>query len=148
MGKAEANFREAFERLTTNCPKVLPRGARVSQNNVAREAGVSPTALRKERYPDLCKQIYAWELANRKDQETAGEDLAVGKKKRRRSPQQINKDMKRQRDAALSRLVLAETSIVNMLNEIEQLKARMKDAGLLADVIPLGRVYVPRGRAK
>lgn len=44
---AEANFREAVERLKVDAGKLLPMGTPVSQNNVAKEAGCDPTALKK-----------------------------------------------------------------------------------------------------
>ena len=57
---AQANFREAFERLKASAPKILPPGTPVSQNNVAKEAGCDPTALKKQRYPDLVAEIQAY----------------------------------------------------------------------------------------
>ena len=45
MSKAELQFYEAFIRLKNNKPNILPKGTKVSQNNVAKEAGVDPSAL-------------------------------------------------------------------------------------------------------
>ena len=60
MSKAERAFREAFERLKGGLPEVLPHGARVSQNNVAKEAGRDPSALKKDRFPELVRDIQEW----------------------------------------------------------------------------------------
>lgn len=57
MSKAEGLFRAAYERLKVNEPTNLPKGALVTQNNVAKEAGKHPTALKKERYPALVREI-------------------------------------------------------------------------------------------
>ena len=54
---AEQRFREAFKRLKNGCPQLLPVGALVSQNNVAQEAGCTPSALRRERFPTLVAEI-------------------------------------------------------------------------------------------
>jgi hypothetical protein len=57
---AEQRFRAAFDRLKDDKPQILPRGTPVSQNNVAKEAGTDPTALRKKRFPALIREIQAW----------------------------------------------------------------------------------------
>ena len=57
---AEACFRAAFERLKSNQPVRLNRGAKLTQNNVAREAGRDPSALKKDRYPMLIIEIQSW----------------------------------------------------------------------------------------
>ena len=59
MGKAELDFSAAFERLKYGNTLILPPGSPVSQNNVAREAGRDPSALRKSRYPRLCTKSIA-----------------------------------------------------------------------------------------
>ena len=60
VSKAEIRFLEAFERLKSNNPEILPKGTPVTQNNVAKEAGVNPSALRSSRYPELAQQIQNW----------------------------------------------------------------------------------------
>ena len=57
MSKAEALFREAFERLKANNPINVQVGTKISQNNVAKEAGKHPTALKKDRFPVLFLEI-------------------------------------------------------------------------------------------
>jgi len=46
VSKAETALREALERLKKNRPQTLRKGSTVSQNNVAKEAGCDPSALR------------------------------------------------------------------------------------------------------
>lgn len=62
--KALREFSEAFERLKRNEPRRLVPGARVSQNNVSREAGKDAAALKKALYPDLVRSIQDWVDAN------------------------------------------------------------------------------------
>jgi hypothetical protein len=57
MSKAEDIFRQAYERLKSNTPINLPKGTRVTQSNVAKEAGKHPTALKKDRFPVLVLKI-------------------------------------------------------------------------------------------
>lgn len=57
---AEIQFQKAFERLQAGDTCVLPAGSLVTQNNVAREAGRDPSALRKSRYPNLIREIQDW----------------------------------------------------------------------------------------
>lgn len=57
---AEQRFRLAFERLKANTPKLVEFGTLVTQNNVAREAGCDPSALRKARFPALIREIQAY----------------------------------------------------------------------------------------
>ena len=58
--RALREFSEAFERLKRGEPRRLVKGARVSQNNVSREAGKDAAALRKSLYPDLVRSIQDW----------------------------------------------------------------------------------------
>ncbi len=61
---AEANLREALECLKVGAQAVLPAGVPVSQNNVAREAGCNPSALRKSRFPSLVAEIQIYRAAH------------------------------------------------------------------------------------
>ena len=60
MGRAEAKIRESFERLKAGKTLHVPAGTRMSQNAVAKEAGVIPSALRPGRFPALCREISEW----------------------------------------------------------------------------------------
>lgn len=57
MNKAESTFRAAFERLKAETPINVPKGTKISQNNIAKEAGKHPTALKKDRFPMLVLEI-------------------------------------------------------------------------------------------
>ena len=60
ISKAELKFRDAFERLKQDKPDILAKGTPLSQNNVAKEAGVDPSALRRTRFPELVSEIQDW----------------------------------------------------------------------------------------
>lgn len=113
---AEQRFRAAFIRLKENIPQVLPKGAQVSQNNVAKEAGADPSALRKVRYPALIREIQAYvELSD------AREAKAKIRRERRQENRQTLEEqvqtLTQQRDRAQSELVSAHRIILNLLQE-------------------------------
>ena len=57
MSNAEQLYRDAFLRLKQGKPLRLKKGAPVTQNNVAKEAGRDPSALKKSRFPELIREI-------------------------------------------------------------------------------------------
>lgn len=119
--KAEVHFYEAFLRLKENKPKILPRGTKVSQNNVAKEAGVDPSALRKSRYPELINEIQQWiddnpqtgKSTDNKKSKTNSEQILALKKR-------ID-ELTIQRDQATSKLLEAQIKLIEMANEIKRL---------------------------
>lgn len=121
---AEQRFRAAFERLRTGRPERLPKGVLVSQNNVAKEAGADPSALRKSRYPELIREIQAFvEIAYQQ----AAIDKHRREKRRRRSEslQEKVKVLRAQRDQAQSQLSSAHRQILELLRENKVLEARL-----------------------
>ena len=112
---AVESFTEAFERLKNNTPINLPEGTPVTQNNVAREAGRDPSALRAERYPDLLLKIQLY-ISNKKEQ---------GKKSSQNRARKIEKrlsDCKRQRDKLLSIYHSQQTLIEELYDKIQMLE--------------------------
>lgn len=125
-GRAEIRFLEAFERLKVGKPELLPKGTPVTQNNVAKEAGVNPSALRRSRYPDLVDKIQSWideNKDNSSQQSTRQKSLA--KTAKNRSLKQQLDDIKAQNDIALSKLMEAERMIIELTLENERLKSRL-----------------------
>lgn len=125
-GRAEIRFIEAFERLKVGKPELLPKGTPVTQNNVAKEAGVNPSALRRSRYPDLVDKIQSWideNKDNSSQQSTRQKSLA--KTAKNRSLKQQLDDIKAQNDIALSKLMEAERMIIELTLENERLKSRL-----------------------
>jgi hypothetical protein len=122
VSPAERSFRDAFDRLKAGVTRVLPPGSPITQNNVAREAGCDPSALRKSRYPSLIGEIQCWVA------ETARESILKSTQRvrsmvERRSLRQRMLDLKKQRDVALSLLVQADAKILELTQEIEDLRS-------------------------
>jgi len=123
---AVERFTAAFERLKANQPLLLPKGTPVSQNNVAREAGVDPSALRVRRYPELIQEIKAYVRA--RDAEAAKDTERRTKiRENRKSLQQEVAALTLERDNAQSQLVSAHAIILRLLQEQLQLQASLDE---------------------
>jgi rRNA maturation endonuclease Nob1 len=123
---AEQRFRLAFERLKVNRPNVLPRGTQVSQNNVAKEAGTDPTALRKTRYPALIREIQAWVEINNQGQVLQQKRRARQKRDHANLSTTIIQ-LKQQRDEAQSQLISAQRMLLELLHDRDRLQARLDE---------------------
>jgi len=122
---AEIRFREAFERLKGIRTQLLPSGTAVTQNNVAKEAGRDPTALRKSRYPALVREIQAWV-------EIMAQTEAVQRKRQSQRRKAADAktavaDLKKQRDHAQSQLVSAHQAILELSQENALLRVRLDE---------------------
>lgn len=121
LSKAELQFYEAFMRLKENKPVHLPKGTPVTQNNVAKEAGVDPSALRKSRYPELIKEIQAWIELN--DQKEISKKKVAKKLNSEVAELQVTiNTLIEQRDNAMSKLLAAQIKIIELTNKINDLK--------------------------
>jgi hypothetical protein len=119
MSKAENLFRAAYERLKANEPINLPKGTPVTQNNVAKEAGNHPTALKKDRYPMLVREIQD----HLKQQEIDGDIIQKKKKLRKqRVLEERLADCQKQRSKLLSICEAQAQLIEDLLDEIEDHK--------------------------
>jgi len=121
--------------LKLDRPVVLPRGTPVSQNNVAKEAGTDPTALRKGRYPALIREVQAWvelhdHMATSRLQRQA---------KRRARDDSVAKIMRLtlERDLAQSQLVHAHRLVLELLQSNASLQRKVDS--LLPPPTPLSR---------
>ncbi|MCZ8166664.1 hypothetical protein [Silanimonas sp.] len=135
VGDAEMAFRDAFERLKRSKPTRLPPGTPVTQNNVAKEAGRDPSALRKSRYPRLIREIQKWIEDNgsspRKRHSSAS--LIKGAREANRDLKARINELTQQRDRAMARLVIAEESILDLHRQLQDLKTRL---GISDNVLP------------
>jgi hypothetical protein len=123
VSKAEVAFRQAFERLKKNRPETLVKDSIVSQNNVAKEAGCDPSALRKSRYPTLVAEIQRWLEANRPQAPLSSRQTLISQRKRNRSLKERVEDMKAQRDSLASLLVEADAKILELTLENARLRS-------------------------
>lgn len=129
MSGAEKAFREAFDRLKRGMPERLPPRTIVSQNNVAKEADRDPSALRKSRYPELVREIQGW-IADRGPASPARQSHA-SQRRRNRSLQQKIKDLIAQRDHVASLLVEADAKILDLVMEVERLRASLPPSNVV-----------------
>lgn len=122
---AESSFRDAFERLKHGRPRLLPAGSKPSQNNVAREAGRDPSALRKSRYPDLVTeiQLFARGAIERPAAPTIGQQLSAARRNNKDLRRRIEQ-LKSDRDLAQSMLLEAHTLILSLSRRLEVVDGR------------------------
>lgn len=116
---AEEDFGEAFDRLKKGRTVRLPSGSPVTQNNVAREAGRDPSALKKDRYPLLVLKIQAY-VASKSEQHKGSKRTTDN---RARTDRQKIEDCRKQIDRLSSIVAAQNSTIEDLLDEIERLKA-------------------------
>lgn len=133
---AEERFRQAFARLKEGRPNTLSAGALVSQNNVAKESGCDPSALRKSRYPELINEIQAYIDAHKDERPTSNRQEILKKRRKNRSIRQSKIDSDRQRDQLASQLLCANAQIVELSRKLAdantKLESLMPSAQLLS----------------
>lgn len=126
ISKAELKFGDAFERLKAGKPNILPKGTTLSQNNVAKEAGVDPSALRRARFPELVSEIQDWIEAHKDEQvQKSPRQMMLAQRSRNRNLRERIEALELQRDDALSRLVDTQARIVDLTLENERLRAQL-----------------------
>ncbi|MEJ6818050.1 hypothetical protein PseuLF5_13695 [Pseudomonas sp. LF-5] len=121
---AEHLFRQAFERLKSDSPQILNKGSSVSQNNIAREAGCDPSALRKQRYPALIAEIQVWIEGQGNGVKHSKNQRLNKQRLRNRTLAERLKDTKQTCAIALSMLADADAKILELTMEIERLQTR------------------------
>lgn len=124
-GRAEIMFYEAFDRLKKNNPNRLPKGSPVSQNNVAKEAGVDPSALRSARYPELSAEIKRWVREHPQDGSQSMRQATVARRAATRPLRERIEALTLQRDKAAARLLDAEMEIVQLMMRVASLEAQL-----------------------
>lgn len=122
---AEQRFREAFDRLKSGTPVILPKGSIISQNNVAREAGCDPSALKKSRYPLLIAEIQRHSLENPSTPPDSQRKIDAKRRKQNRSLKEDLALMRAERDVALSLLTEADNKIFDLTMENQRLRAHI-----------------------
>lgn len=123
MGHAEKAFRDAFERLKLGKPDLLTKGTPVSQNNVAKEAGCDPSALKKSRYPSLIAEIQRWIEEHGENKPSSPRQTVLKQRSANRSLREKIDALKSQRDHALTLLGEADARILDLTMENARLQA-------------------------
>jgi len=122
-GSAEKSFRDAFQRLKRARPARLPKDARVTQNNVAKEAGCDASALKKSRYPSLVAEIQRWVKEHAEAKSESSRQKMLAHRRRNRSLREEIQALKAQRDYAASLLMEADAKILHLTMENARLLA-------------------------
>lgn len=131
ISKAELKFRDAFERLKAGKPDILPKGTPLSQNNVAKEAGVDPSALRRARFPELVADIQAGIEANKDETpQISPRQMMLAQRSRNRDLQEKLKALEEQRDKALAHLLDAQSRILELTLENQRLRAQQPESNV------------------
>lgn len=136
---AEQRFRDAFERLKLGVPKVLPKGTHVSQNNVAKEAGCDPSALRKSRFPLLVIAIQEWVDAHKGEQAPSERQRLLKQRRKNRDTKATIADLKEQRDTVAGLLADADRKIVELSEKVADLEAKLDELRPSAKVLDLSK---------
>jgi len=134
---AEQRFRHAFDRLKLGVPNILPKGTSISQNNVAKEAGCDPSALRKTRFPLLVLEIQEWIENHEDEQQVSARQKLVKQRRKNRDTRDTIADLKRQRDIAAGLLADANLRIVELSEKIADVQARLDECQPSARVLVL-----------
>lgn len=136
---AEQRFRNAFERLKLGVSKVLPKGTHVSQNNVAKEAGCDPSALRKSRFPLLVIAIQEWVEAHKGEPLPSERQRLLKQRRKNRDTRETIVDLKKQRDSAAGLLADADLRIVELSEKVADLQAKLEQLQPSARVLNLSK---------
>jgi len=131
ISKAELKFRDAFERLKAGKPDILPKGTPLSQNNVAKEAGVDPSALRRARFPELVADIQAWIEAHKDEATTKSpRQMMLAQRSRNRDLKEKVEALEEQRDKALGQLLDVQARILDLTLENQRLRAQLPESNV------------------
>lgn len=122
---AGEQYRAAFERLKANKPELLPVGTPVSQNNVAKEAGSDPSALKKTRFPLLIAEIQKYVESHVEDRPASVRQVRLAARKKNRSVQERLAAIVQQRDHLASLLVEADATILELMDRVAELERKL-----------------------
>jgi len=133
-------YRAAFERLKENKPERLAKGTPVSQNNVAKEAGSDPSALKKSRFPLLIDEIQRFVEKQAQVRPPSAHQNKVLARKMNRGLRQRIAEITQQRDRLASLLSEADATILELYDRISELEQQLPST----NVLPID----PRGRKR
>lgn len=139
---AGEQYRAAFERLKANKPELLPVGTPVSQNNVAKEAGSDPSALKKSRFPLLIIDIQKYVETHVEDRPASVRQVRLAARKKNRSVQERLTTIMQQRDHLASLLIEADTTILELMDRVAELERNLP----ASNVVSLGQPETEKTR--
>lgn len=121
---AADQYREAFERLKLNKPQLLTKGTPVTQNNVVKEAGSDPSALKKSRFPSLIAEIKTYIEQHAEERPRSLNQINHLARQKSRALRDRIEQVARQRDQLASLLSEADAKIIELYDRIAELERK------------------------
>ncbi|WP_223879694.1 hypothetical protein [Dechloromonas sp. CZR5] len=137
---AADQYRAAFERLKSNMPVRLPKGTLVTQNNVAREAGTDPSALKKSRFPTLIAEIQQFVSSQEDIRPASARQARIARQNKNRSLKERLAEVSLQRDTLASKLSEADMVILELRGQLDELLKKESKS----TVVSLGKTRPPQ----
>ncbi|KPW23376.1 hypothetical protein ALO83_200106 [Pseudomonas cannabina pv. alisalensis] len=131
-GSAADQYRDAFERLKLNRPQLLPKGTPVTQNNVAKEAGSDPSALKKSRFPSLIAEIKTYVERHAEERPPSLNQVNLLARQKSRALRDRIEQVARQRDQLASLLSEADAKIIELYDRIAELERQLPASNILS----------------
>ncbi|BCS46668.1 hypothetical protein OX90_05935 [Pseudomonas coronafaciens pv. porri] len=128
---ASDQYRDAFERLKLNRPQLLPKGTPVTQNNVAREAGSDPSALKKSRFPSLIAEIKTYVEQHTEERPPSLNKINILARQKTRALRDRIEQVARQRDQLASLLSEADVKIIELYDRIAELERQLPASNII-----------------
>ncbi|WP_405118090.1 hypothetical protein [Pseudomonas leptonychotis] len=129
---AADQYRDAFERLKLNRPQLLPKGTPVTQNNVAREAGSDPSALKKSRFPSLIAEIKNYVEQHAEERPPSLNQVNILARRKSRALRDRIEHVARQRDQLASLLSEADAKILELYDRIAELEGQLPVSNIIS----------------
>lgn len=129
---AADQYREAFERLKLNKPQLLTKGTPVTQNNVAKEAGSDPSALKKSRFPSLIAEIKTYIEQHAEERPRSLNQINHLARQKSRALRDRIEQVARQRDQLASLLSEADAKIIELYDRIAELERQLPAFNILS----------------
>ena len=129
---AADQYRDAFERLKLNRPQLLPKGTPVTQNNVAKEAGSDPSALKKSRFPSLIAEIKTYVEQHAEERPPSLNQVNLLARQKSRALRDRIEEVARQRDQLASLLSEADAKIIELYDRIAELERQLPASNLIS----------------
>ncbi|HGN1031263.1 TPA: hypothetical protein ACKRNX_002368 [Pseudomonas aeruginosa] len=128
---AADQYRDAFERLKLNRPHLLPKGTPVTQNNVAKEAGSDPSALKKSRFPSLIAEIKTYVEKHAEERPPSLNKVNLLARQKSRALRDRIEQVARQRDQLASLLSEADAKIIELYDRIAELERQLPASNII-----------------
>jgi hypothetical protein len=103
----------------------IPKGTAISQNNVAKEAGCDPSALKKSRFPSLIADIQRHVTEHTGDRPLSPRQTLQAQRRRDRNLRDRIEEISQQRDEVTSLLNEANTKILELTDRVAELEAKL-----------------------